>query len=140
VKAIKILAVVLAVYVGLVVFEMFVVTMGSRQADAGVRPDEQWLVMTTTGADGSPIDTVIAGVEVAGALYVSANHWPRGWYRRAVEYTDVEITRAGSKGAYRAVQLDGDEQARAAAGYRLPVVVRVLTGFPPRSFLRLDPR
>lgn len=120
-------------------FETFVVAMGDRQADAGVSPDEQWLVMTTTGADGNHIDTVIAGVEVAGAPYVSANHWPRGWYRRAVEHPDVEITRAGTKGAYRAVPVDGDEQARAAAGYRLRVVVRVLTGFPPRSFLRLDP-
>ena len=121
-KAIKVLVIVLAVYVGLVVvFEVFVTTMGKRQADQGVRPDEHWLVITTTGADGRNIDTVIAGVEVAGALYVSANHWPRGWYHRALEHPDVEITRAGTKTAYRAVPVDGDERARAVAGYQLAV-------------------
>ena len=140
-KAIKVLLIVLGVYIGIVVaFEILVTTMGKRQADQGVSPDEHWLVISTTGADGRNIDTVIAGVEVAGALYVSANHWPRGWYHRALERPDVEITRAGTKTAYRAVPVDGDERARANAGYHLPWVVRLLTGFPPRSFLRLDPR
>ncbi len=139
-KVIKVLVIVLGVYVGLVVaFEILVTTMGKRQADQGVSPDEHWLVITTTGADGRSIDTVIAGVKVAGALYISANHWPRAWYRRALEHPDVEITRAGTKAAYHAVPVDGDERARAIAGYRLPWVVRLLTGFPPRSFLRLDP-
>jgi F420H(2)-dependent quinone reductase len=140
-KAIKVLAIVLGVYVGLVVvFETFVVTMGKRQADQGVGPDENWLTITTTAADGRGIDTVIAGVKVAGALYVAANHWPRGWYRRALEHPDVEITRAGAKTAYRAAAVDGDERARVEALYNLPWIVRLLTGFPPRSFLRLDPR
>lgn len=140
-KAVKVIVIVVAVYVGLVVaFETLVVTMGKRQADQGVSPDEHWLTLTTTGADGRNIDTVIAGVTVAGALYVSANHWPRGWYRRALEHPDVEITRAGSKVAHRAVPVDGDERARAVAGYSLPWFVRLLAGFPPRSFLRLDPR
>jgi hypothetical protein len=33
----------------------------------------------------------------------------------------------------------GDELARVASRYRLPLLLRVLTGFPPRRFLRLDP-
>ncbi|HEY6599578.1 MAG TPA: nitroreductase/quinone reductase family protein [Pseudomonadales bacterium] len=140
-KAVKVLVIVAAVYVGIVVaFEVLVTTMGQRQADQGVGPDENWLVLTTTGADGGAVDTVIAGVEVADALYVSANHWPRGWYRRALERPDVEIVRRGTKALYRAVPVDGDERARAIAGYRLPWIIRLLSGFPPRSFLRMDPR
>ena len=141
-KAIKVLLIVLGVYVAIVVaFEVLVTTMGKRQADHGVSPDEHWLVITTTGADGHNIDTVIAGVEVAGALYVSANHWPRGRHPpRAQAARTSTINGAGTKMAYRAVAVDGDERARALAGYHLPWVVRLLTVFPPRSFLRLDPR
>jgi hypothetical protein len=73
-KAVKALGIVVLVYVGIVIaFECLVTFMGKRQADSGVGSDEQWLVITTTDADASK-DTVIAGVESGGALYVSANH------------------------------------------------------------------
>ena len=138
-KAVKALGIVVLVYVGIVIaFECLVTFMGKRQADSGVGSDEQWLVITTADADGST-DTVIAGVESGGALYVSANHWPRGWYRRALANPQVVVTRAGHKLAYRAMPVTGDELARVERDYRLPWPVRVLTGFPPRSFLRLDP-
>lgn len=96
-KAIKLLGIALGVYLGLVVaFESLVVIMGKRQADGGVQPGENWLVITTTDADGSN-DTVVAGVENGGHLYVAANHWPRGWYNRAIKNPDVAITRAGER-------------------------------------------
>ena len=95
-KAVKALGIVVLVYVGIVIaFECLVTFMGKRQADSGVGSDEQWLVITTADADGSE-DTVIAGVESGGALYVSANHWPRGWYRRAIANPNVVVTRAGT--------------------------------------------
>jgi F420H(2)-dependent quinone reductase len=139
-KTVKVLAIVVVGYLGIVVaFECLVVTMGKRQADSGVAPDENWLVITTTDAEGSS-DAVVAGVESDGQLYVSANHWPRGWYHRAVENPDVEITRAGRKAAFRAVPVTGAERVRIAQDYKLPWVVRFLSGFPPRSFLRLNDR
>jgi hypothetical protein len=139
-KALKTLAIVLAVYVGIfVAFETLVVVMGKRQAEHGLQPGEQFIVITTTDSGGSR-DTVIGSVDVDGKTYVAANHWPRGWYDRAVAHPDVEITRAGARAPYHAVVVDGDERDRVAAGYRLPFVVRFLTGFPPRSYLRLDPR
>ena len=58
---------------------------------------------------------------------------------RAVKCSSVTITRAGTRTAYRAVPVAGDERDRAARDYALPWPVRVLTGFPPRAFLRLDP-
>lgn len=82
----------------------------------------------------------MAGVESAGQLYVSANHWPRAWYERAVENPEVEIAHEGATTARRAVPVNGAERARIARDYRLPLAVRFLSGFPPRAFLRLDPR
>jgi len=140
-KMLKALAIVLGAYLAVVVaFESLVGFMGKRQAERGIESGEQWLVITTTGADGHPNKTVIGGVESDGHLYVSANHWPRGWYNRAMEHPDVEITRAGETKSYLAVQVAGEERERVAADYRLPWVVRFLSGFPPRSFVRLDPR
>jgi hypothetical protein len=116
-----------------------VVIMGARQAARGIRPDEAWIVITTT--DGNETrDAVVAGVESEGQLYASANHWPRGWYRRVLAHPDVEVTRAGERRPCRAAAVHGEERERIARDYPLPWVVRFLTGFPPRSFLRLDPR
>jgi hypothetical protein len=140
-KVVKLLAITLAAYVGLVVaFESLVGVMGQRQANRGVQPGENWLVITTTDADGTTKDTVVAGVESGGQLYVSANHWPRAWYNRAVNHPDVEIAREGEKSARRAVPVTREERARIARDYKLPWAIRFLAGFPPRSFLRLDPR
>jgi hypothetical protein len=139
-SAVNLLASILAVYLGLVVaFEILVVTMGKRQADRGVQPSEDWLVITTTDAAGGR-DAVVAGVESGGQLYVAANHWPRSGYNRAIASPDVEVTRAGETAACRAVPVVGDERIRVARDYSLPWIVRVLSGFPPKSFLRLDPR
>ena len=96
--------------------------------------------MITTKDAGESSDTVVAGAESAGRLYVSANHWPRGWYQRAVANPEVEIVRGGEKTARHAVPVTGAERDQIARDYPLPVWIRLLTGFPPRSFLRLDPR
>jgi hypothetical protein len=139
-KAIKWLAIAVVAYLGIVVaFEGLVMFMGARQAETGVQPGEAWIVITTTDAAGSH-DTVIAGVEREGQLFVSANHWPRGWHTRAVANPEVEVTRAGEKKPYRAVPLDGEAREKIAASYVLPWPLRFLTGFPPRAYLRLDTR
>ena len=138
-KIMKLLAIGLATYIVLVfAFETLVVVMGKRQADHGVQPGEHWLVITTNDAQGSH-NTVVAGVEIDAQLYVAANHWPRGWYKRALANPDVLITRDGKRQAYRAAPVTGEERVRVAERYRVPWVVRFLTGFPPRAFLRLSP-
>jgi hypothetical protein len=140
-KAIKWLWIALAVYLAIVVaFESLVGVMGRRQAARGLDPTDRYAILTTTDAAGSQ-DTVVAVVERDGRLYLSANHWTRGWYHRAIANPDVEVARAGGKEvAYRAVPLTGEERDRIARDYSLPFAIRFLTGFPPRSFLRLDPR
>ena len=95
-KALKIAAVVVLVYVGIVVaFESLI---GYFQPAAG-----SILVITTFDGDGTPHDRVVSRLESDGQLYVAANHWPRAWYDRALENPDVEVTLDGEKGDYRAV-------------------------------------
>ena len=132
-KALKIAALVVLVYVGIVVaFESLI---GYFQPAAG-----SILVITTFEADGTSHDRVVSRLESDGQLYVAANHWPRAWYSRALENPDVQITLDGEKGAYRAVPVTGAEHDRVDGDNSLGLVFRILTGFPPRYFVRLDPR
>jgi len=132
-KVLKIAGVVILVYVGIVVaFESLI---GSLQPRSG-----SILVITTYEADGTAHDRVVSRLESDGQLYVAANHWPRAWYERALENPDVQATLDGEKRDYRAVPVSGAEHERVDAANRLPVPFRILTGFPPRYFVRLDPR
>ena len=132
-KALKILVAVALVYVGTVVaFESLI---GILQPSAGAT-----LVITTLDADGSPHDRVVSRLESDGQLYVAANHWPRAWYNRALENPEVHVTLDGEKGDYRAVPVTGVEHDRVDSDNSVGVVFRILTGFPPRYFVRLDPR
>jgi hypothetical protein len=132
-KVLKIAALVVLVYVGIVVaFESLI---GYFQPTAG-----STLVITTFEADGTPHDRVVTRLESDGKLYVAANHWPRAWYKRALANPDVEVTLEGEKGNYRAVPVTGAEHDRVDEENGLGAVFRILTGFPPRYFVRLDPR
>jgi hypothetical protein len=132
-KALKIVVIVVLVYLGIVVaFESMI---GYFQPTAG-----STLVITTFDADGTPHDRVVSRLESGGQLYVAANHWPRAWYNRAIENPEVHASLDGQKGEYRAVPVTGAEHDRVDSDNSLGVVFRIVTGFPPRYFLRLDPR
>lgn len=96
------------------------------------------LVITTIDADGMSHDRVVSRLESGGQMYVAANHWPRAWYRRAMENPEVRVTLNGATGEYVAVPVTGEEHARVDADNPLGLVFRFLTGFPPRYFVRLD--
>jgi hypothetical protein len=132
-RALKIAAIVLLVYVGIVV--AFESLLGYLQPSTG-----STLVITTFDRNGRPHDRVVSRLESDGRLYVAANHWPRAWYRRALKNPAVQITVDGEKGDYQAVPVTGEEHDRVDAENRLGVGFRILTGFPPRYFVRLDPR
>lgn len=132
-KILKIVVIAVLVYVGIVVaFESLI---GYFQPRAG-----STLVITTFDPDGTAHDRVVARLESGGQLYVAANHWPRAWYHRALENPDVQVAMDGGKGDYRAVPVSGEEAVRVEADNPLGIGFRILTGFPPRHFLRLDPR
>jgi len=132
-KALKIVATVVLIYVGIVV--AFETLIGYFQPTAG-----STLVITTFEGDGTPHDRVVSSLESDGQLYVAANHWPRAWYDRALENPEVHVTLDGEKSNYRAVPVTGEERERVDSKNSLGVVSRILTGFPPRHFVRLDPR
>ena len=108
------------------------------------------LVIATADQDGERRDRIVSRLESDGKIYVAANHWPRAWFRRALANPDVLVTldqverdAAGANGEgpkpYRAIQVSGEEREHVARENSLPVAFRVLTGFPPRLFMRLDP-
>ncbi len=132
-KAMKIVAIVVLGYVGIVVaFESLI---GFFQPASG-----STLSITTFEADGTPHDRVLSRLESDGQLYVAANHWPRAWYNRALANAEVRVSSDGEEGDYRAVPVSGTEHGRVDGDNSLPLVFRILTGFPTRYFLRLDPR
>ena len=105
------------------------------------QPGEQAsVVITTFEDDGTAHARVVQRLDSDGRLYVSANHWPRAWYRRAVEHPNVRATLDGETRAYRVVPVSGAEHDRVNAEHPHGIVFRVLTGFPPRRIVRLDPR
>jgi hypothetical protein len=132
-KLVKFAAILFVVYAALVA--AFESMLGYKQPQAG-----STLVITTYDADGSSHDRVVSRLQSDGKLYVAANHWPRAWYRRALANPDVSATVDGNKANYRAVPVTGDEEARVARTNPLGTGFRIMTGFPPRHFVRLDPR
>jgi hypothetical protein len=98
------------------------------------------LVITTTDESGVARERRLARLETDGRVYVSAHHWPRGWYGRAVENPNVRVEMDGAVADYLAVPVDGEEFEQVATEHPLPLPMRFLMGFPPpRDILRLDP-
>lgn len=133
-KALKIIGIAALVYAALVA--AFETWLGYSQPSG---PNS--LVITTASEDGEERDRVVSRLESNGQLYVAANHWPRAWYRRALRNPNVQVAMGGGeKKPYLAVPVSGDERERVNSENRAGVVFRILTGFPPRRFVRLDPR
>jgi hypothetical protein len=82
----------------------------------------------------------LSPIDDDGQLFVAANHWPRAWYRRALENPDVWVTRGDETSDYRAVPVSEQERERLLDESGFPKVAYLFTGFAPRQFIRLDPR
>ena len=132
-RAARMLLVTICLYVGIVV--IFESLIGYLQPSG-----ESTLVITTTDASGTAKDRVLARLESGGHLYVAANHWPRAWFDQATKNPAVEVSLAGEKAAYRAVPVTGEEHGRVMRDNETGLAFRLLTGFPPRYFLRLEPQ
>ena len=132
-KAVKRIAILVLVCAGIVI--AFESLLGVFQP-AG----ETTLVITTAAEDGTQNDRVLSRLESDGQLYVAANHWPRAWYNRALKTPKVQVTLEGEKEDYLAVPASEEEHDRVNSENSHGVMFRILTGFPPRYFVRLDPR
>lgn len=132
-KLLKILLVLIAIYVGVVV--LFESLLGYFQP-----ANAQTMVITTTDAGGERNDRVLAKIESGGKLYAAANHWPRQWYRQALANPAVNVTIDDASAPYTAVPVTEPEHSTVNTDRPLGLGFRILTGFPPRYFLRLEPQ
>jgi len=131
-KAVKVVVILFFVYVGVVAgFESLI---GYFQPK-----DQNTMVIATQDDGGNAKERVVSRLESDGKLYVAANHWPRRWYNEVLAHPQVQVTWDGTTQAYVAVPVTGEEFDRVNAEHALPTMVRVLTGFPPRRLVRLDP-
>jgi hypothetical protein len=137
-KPLKWVGVILGIYVAfVVVFETFFLGMYQPKLEATGLP---MLVITTTDDSGVPDDRRLARFETDGRIYVSAHHWTRGWYHRALENPNVIVEIDGIVADYRAVPVEGAEFERVDAENPIPFRFFFMMGFPPqRDLLRLDP-
>lgn len=130
-KTAKILGIILLIYVGIVAgFESM---LGYFQPQAG-----STMVITTLDEQNQRHSRVVARLENLGQLYAAANHWPRAWYHQALANPVVQVTFQGETHTYRVKPVSGPEHEQIAAGKPLGLGLRILTGFPPRKFLRLE--
>lgn len=137
-KAVKWIGIILGIYVAVVIlFESF---LGFTQPPATEMPYPM-LVLTTTD-EGGTHDRRLAIFETDDRIYVSAHHWPRGWYRLAVANPDVTVAfdDGSAGGAYTAVPVDGEEAERVKSAYPFSLPMKALMGFAPRKVIRLDPQ
>jgi hypothetical protein len=137
-KVLKWVVAIVAVYVGFVIaFETFFLGMYQPKLEGTGIP---MLVIIMTDDSGVSREWRLARFETEGKVYVSAHHWTRGWYHRALETPNVRAEIDGVVADYVAVPVKGEEFERVAAGHPLPIPALFLMGFPPpRDILRLDP-
>ena len=131
-KPLKIIVILLVLYALLVV--LFESSLGYFQPESA-----STLQIATINADGTVNQRILARIDSAGQLYVAANHWPRAWYREALANPSVEVNLENGQGSYISVPVEGAEHDSVNADNSLGLMFRILTGFPPRYFLRLDP-
>ncbi|MEJ6669749.1 MAG: hypothetical protein QNL18_02400 [Pseudomonadales bacterium] len=104
------------------------------------QPENQaTLVVTTFDTADVGADRVLARIEHEGELFVAVNHWPRQWYGRLLDNDQVWVRFEGIDGRYTASKVPESEKTGLNAARPLGLGFRILTGFPPRYFVRLTP-
>ncbi len=131
-KPLKVLFVLALVYVGIVV--LFESSLGYIQPQG-----EDTLLLSVEDASGEIHARVLSPFELNNQLYVAVNHWPRQWYKRLQENPNVVVAYQGESKSATAVSVTTDpELSEIGEAYQLGFLIRFLTGFPPRAFVRLD--
>jgi len=133
-KALKIVAVLIVIYAGIVI--LFESLLGYFQPET-----QSTLIITTTDEAGISNNRVLAQLASNDQIYVSANHWPRAWYNQVLNNPDVQVAIDGKQSLYLAIAVtDQTEHDRVNLDNKHGIGFRILTGFAPRYFIRLEPR
>lgn len=132
-KGLKWLVILFVIYAAIVT--LFETWLGFSQPS-----NEGTLRIFVTDGDGNSRARVLAKISVDDKLYVAVNHWPRTWYWQVLDHPAVEVEVDGKRSAYTAVEVtSSDEYTVVDAARPLGPGFRILTGFPPRRIVRLDP-
>ncbi len=123
----------LAVYVGLVIaFESLIGYFQPQNAAT--------LSLTVYESKTQPHERVLSRIEHDNKLYVAVNHWPRAWFRTLQENPSVRVAYADQDFAATArVVEDQAELSSIETARPLSWWFKLLTGYPPRYFVRLEP-
>jgi len=113
---------------------IFETTLGYSQPQFGGT-----LVLTTTSENGESFDRVLSSLSANDRLYVRVNHWPRSWYFRLLDNPEVRVEIESETNDYLAVDIVGEEYDLVQKENPAGIAFRILTGFPPRHIVRLDP-
>ena len=132
-KLLKIVGILFSIYIAIVV--IFESLLGYFQP-----ANQDTLVITTLNDEGEASHRVLRRLEVEDKIYVAANHWPRNWYSEALDNPNVGIKIEDETKPYLAVPINNEEYQRVNTQHALPLGFKILTGFPPRYILRLDPK
>ena len=100
------------------------------------------IIIATFDNENERHERVLSLREMDGEIYVSANHWPRAWYRQALMNPNVEVKLASADefANFTAVPLEDSEDERVRERFRPGFRSQLRMGFAPREYLRLDPR
>ena len=100
------------------------------------------IIIATFDNENKRHERVLSLRELDSVMYVSANHWPRVWYRQALANPSVEVKLANADGFahFTAVPLEGSEDERVRERFKPSFRSQLRMGFAPREYLRLDPR
>jgi len=131
-KTLKIVLILIGLYAASVA--LFESLLGYFQPE-----NEATLVVTTFDSADVGADRVLVRIEHEGELFVAVNHWPRQWYDRLLENDQVRVRYDDVDGRYTAAEVSGTAAAELDAVRPLSLGFRILTGFPPRYFVRLTP-
>ena len=126
-----------------VLFLGYVAYVVNFEIQLGVnQPQGSTSLVIATFSDGERHERVLRLEQIEGNNYIAANHWPRSWYGQARDNPNIEVKMPGEDSfePYRAVPLEGAELERISEIYSFDFAFRFRTGFPPRRFLRLEPR
>ena len=128
--AIRIIGILFGFYILIVV--AFESLLGYYQPQSG-----NTIVITTyDGEEGA--DRVVTELASNGQRYIAVNHWPRAWYYRLLDNPRITVTKDEITSEKIAISVEGEEHDRVQADNNTGIVFRLLTGFPPRYFVRLD--
>ena len=107
---------------------------------------EETVVLITTDSNGTKYERVLTPrQDESGQLWLVSGQWSRSWYRRALEYPEIELRRGSEVSAYRAMPGDDGDVARLRALYTKgmsPTEVffgRAMFLFAPAKVLKLEP-